>query len=73
LQLPETKENHHMKTFQIVLLLAGVTFATAALAQETTASPSAQQSPQTAATIASAIDREITIVEKEVVVSSTNQ
>ena len=56
-----------MRAFQIVLLLAGVTFTTAALAQETTASPSAQQSPQTPATIASAIDREITIVEKEVV------
>ena len=56
-----------MKTFQIVLLLAGVTLTTAAFAQETTVSPSGQQSPQTAATIASAIDREITIVEKEVV------
>ena len=58
-----------MKAFQIVLLLAGVTFTTAAFAQETksTASPSAQQSPQTPATIGSAIDREITIVEKEVV------
>ena len=56
-----------MKAFQIVLLRAGITFTTAAFAQETTASPSAQQSPQTAATIASAIDREITIVEKEVV------
>jgi uncharacterized damage-inducible protein DinB len=58
-----------MKT-KIVLLLAGVTvITTAAFAQETrnTASPSAQQSPQTPATIASAIDREITIVEKEVV------
>jgi uncharacterized damage-inducible protein DinB len=55
-----------MKTFQIVLLLAGVTFTTAAFAQDTksTASPSAQQAP---ATIGSAIDREITIVEKEVV------
>jgi DinB superfamily len=58
-----------MKAFQIVLLLAGVTFTTAAFAQETksTASPLAQQLPQTPATIASAIDREITIVEKEVV------
>ena len=58
-----------MKAFQIVLLLAGVTFTAATFAQETksTASPSAQQSPQTAATIGSAIDREITIVEKEVV------
>jgi uncharacterized damage-inducible protein DinB len=58
-----------MKTFQIALLLAGVTFTTAIFAQETesTASPSAQQSPQTPATIGSAIDREITIVEKEVV------
>ena len=56
-----------MKAFQIVLLLAGVTFTSAAFAQETTASPSAQQSPQIPATIASAIDREVTIVEKEVV------
>ena len=58
-----------MKAFQIVLLLAGVTFTTAAFAQETksTASSSAQQSPQTGATIASAIDRELTVVEKEVV------
>jgi uncharacterized damage-inducible protein DinB len=58
-----------MKTFQIVLLLAGITFTTATFAQETKSavSPSAQQSSQTAATIASAIDREITIAEKEVV------
>jgi uncharacterized damage-inducible protein DinB len=55
-----------MKT-NILLLLAGVTFTTAAFAQETTASPSAQQSPQTPATIASAIDHEVTVVEKEVV------
>ena len=62
-----------MKTFSIVLLLAGITFTTATMAQTpkgstaTTASPSAQQSPQAPPTAASAIDHEITIVEKEVV------
>jgi uncharacterized damage-inducible protein DinB len=62
-----------MKAFSIVLLLAGTTFATAAIAQESktspaaTNSPAAQQSPQAPPTVASAIDHEISIVEKEVV------
>jgi hypothetical protein len=62
-----------MKPIQIVLLLAGITFTTVAFAQETksttaaTNSPPGQQSPQTPPTLASAIDHEITVVEKEVV------
>ena len=57
----------------MVLLLAGMTLATAAIAQTpkstspATASPSAQESPQPPPTVPSAIDREISIVEKEVV------
>ena len=60
-----------MKPFHIVLVLAGI--ATAAFAQETkstaaaASSPAPQQSPEAPLTIASAIDREITVVEKEVV------
>src|SRR5690242_18452387 len=62
-----------MKPFQVILLLAGITFTTATFAQETkssvapSGSASAAQSPQTPETIGSAIDREITVVEKEVV------
>lgn len=61
-----------MKSFQIVLLMAGITFTSAAVAQETKAaaatnSPATQQSPETALTIAGAVDHEITVVEKEVV------
>jgi uncharacterized damage-inducible protein DinB len=62
-----------MKAFQIVLFLAGITFTTAVFGQQTkstaaaTASPTTQLSPETPPTVASAIDREITIVEKEVV------
>lgn len=62
-----------MKALQIVLLLAGVTFTTAAFAQQTkataaaTGSPANQQSSETPLTIAGAIDHEITVVEKEVV------
>jgi hypothetical protein len=61
-----------MKAIQIVLLLAGVTFTTVVFGQQTkstaaaTTSP-ALQPPQTPPTLASAIDREITVVEKEVV------
>ena len=59
-----------MKTFQIALLLAGITFTAVALAQKTESTAAASSSPmtpETPATIASAIDHEITVVEKEVV------
>jgi len=62
-----------MKAFQIVLFLAGITFTPAVFGQQTKstavaiASPTTQLSPETPPTVASAIDREITIVEKEVV------
>jgi uncharacterized damage-inducible protein DinB len=62
-----------MKAIQIVLLFAGVIFTSVAFGQETKSTPAAasspttQQSPETAQTIASAIDHEITVVEKEVV------
>ncbi|HST30824.1 MAG TPA: DinB family protein [Chthoniobacterales bacterium] len=65
-------ENHRMKPFQIVLLLAGITFTTAAFAQgtkstpATTSAPAAQQSSEVPLTIAGAVDHEITVVEKEV-------
>src|SRR5499427_3386838 len=60
-----------MKHFQTFLFLTSLLLASVAYAQNTKSSPAG--SPQTAAspaappTIASAIDREITIVEKEVV------
>ena len=59
-----------MKPFQIVLLLAGIAFTTVAFAQETKSTAAATSSPpsdQTPATLASGIDHEITVVEKEVV------
>jgi len=71
-KLLTTKENNYMKAFQIVLLLAGVMFTTAAFAQgpktaAAASSPATQQSAETPLTIAGAIDHEITVVEKEVV------
>lgn len=59
-----------MKPFQTVLLLAGFAFTTVAFAQETKSTAAATGSPpadQTPATLASGIDHEITVVEKEVV------
>lgn len=62
-----------MRAFPIVLLLAGVSVSATAFAQDTrspaasSSSPTAQESPQAAPTIASTIDHEISIVEKEVV------
>jgi uncharacterized damage-inducible protein DinB len=54
-----------MKLASIIPLLAATSLATVAVAQ--TPSPSVQQSPQPPPTVSSAIDREISIVEKEVV------
>lgn len=62
-----------MKLLPILLLLVGITFTTAAVAQETkttaaaTSSPAPEQSPQAPATVASVVDHEISIIEKEVV------
>jgi uncharacterized damage-inducible protein DinB len=59
-----------MKHIQIFLLLAALPLATLAYAQGTKSSPAAGASavsPSTPPTIASAIDREISLVEKEVV------
>ena len=64
-----------MKYFQASLLLTAFLFTTLAYAQDTKSSPAAsapaahgtQGSPSPPPTIASAIDREISIVEKEVV------
>jgi len=62
-----------MKPLRIVLVLAGITFTSTTFAQQTqsttpaTSSPAAQSSPETPLTIASAVDHEITVVEKEVV------
>ena len=56
-----------------IVILVGISLTTAGLAQTpkstvaATATPSAQQSPQTAPTVSSVIDHEISIVEKEVV------
>jgi hypothetical protein len=73
-RIHRTPKSNHMKAFSVALLLAGITFNSAAMAQTpkssaatTTATPSAQQSPQPPPTAASVVDHEITIVEKEVV------
>ncbi|HEY4258437.1 MAG TPA: DinB family protein [Candidatus Udaeobacter sp.] len=58
-----------MKHIQTFLLLTAFLFGTLAYAQDTKSSPAveASASPSTPATIASAIDREISIVEKELI------
>lgn len=58
-----------MKQASLLLTAASLLFAASAFAQATKSSPAtaASASPSTAPTIASAIDREINIVEKEVV------
>jgi hypothetical protein len=58
-----------MKHIQTFLLLTALPLATLVYAQDTKSSPAAgaSASPSTPPTIASAIDREISIVEKELV------
>jgi uncharacterized damage-inducible protein DinB len=70
-KLKQTKNNNPMKQFQTSLLLAAALSLAAAstYAQAAKSSPAADASasPPTPLTIASAIDREISLVEKEVV------
>ena len=63
------KESDPMKHIQAFLLLTALPLATLVYAQPTKSSPAAgaSASPSTPPSIASAIDREISIVEKEVV------
>jgi uncharacterized damage-inducible protein DinB len=67
--LTQRKNNYPMKQLQTSLLLVLSLAAASAYAQATKSSPAAgaSASPSTPPTIASAIDREISIVEKEVV------
>jgi uncharacterized damage-inducible protein DinB len=68
------EETHSMTHFRTFLLLAVLTVAIGALGQSQGASktpaasaPQAQQTPQPPPTIASAVDRQISLIEKEVV------
>jgi len=68
-KLKRRKNNNPMKQLQTSLLLtAALSLAAASVyAQAVKSSPAAEASPSTPPTIASAIDREISIVEKQVV------
>jgi uncharacterized damage-inducible protein DinB len=68
-RLKQRKNNHPMKQVQTFLVLTAAlsVAAASAYAQAAKTSPAAGASPSTPPTITSAIDREISIVEKEVV------